>query len=101
MIYLPAGSARWIDVRAKSPSTDCPVDDPTLALKTSSGSDLIQPSFSVADELANEVQVVFVISELKVDWKAVVFGAVRGKAPPLCRMAPRKSPSSRPPYAII
>ena len=72
-----------MDVRAKSPSMDCPVDGPTLALKTSRGSDLMQSSFTVADELANGLQVVFVMSESKVDWKAVVFGAVKGKAPPL------------------
>ena len=72
-----------MDVRAKSPSMDCPVDDPTLALNTSNGSDLIQSSFSTADESASVLQVVFVISESKVDWKAVVFGAVSGKAPPL------------------
>lgn len=101
LTYLPAGSARCIDVCAKSPSIDCPVDDPTLALNTSSGSDLMQSSFTAADELASVLQVVLVMSESKVDWKAVVFGAVRGKAPPLWRMAPRKSPSSRPPYAII
>lgn len=83
LTYSPAGSARWMDVRAKSPSMDCPVDGPTLALNTSSGSDLIQSSFSAADELASVLQVVFVISESKVDWKAVVFGAVSGKAPPL------------------
>lgn len=56
-----------MDVRAKSPSIDCPVDDPTLALKTSSGSDLMQSSFAAADELANWLQLVFVISESKVD----------------------------------
>jgi hypothetical protein len=101
LTYLPAGSARWMDVRAKSPSIDCPVDDPTLALKASSGSDLMQFSFMAADELAYGLQIVFVISKSKEDWKAVVSGLVRGKAPPLWRMAPRKSPSSRPPYAII
>ena len=83
LTYCPAGSARWIDVRAKSPSIDCPVDGPTFALKTSSGRDLMQSSFSAADELTNGLQVVFVISESKVDWKAVVFGAVSGNAPPL------------------
>lgn len=56
-----------MDVRAKSPSIDCPVDDPTLALKTSSGSDLMQSSLAAADELANWLQLVFVISESKVD----------------------------------
>jgi hypothetical protein len=90
-----------MDVRAKSPSIDCPVDDPTLALKTSSGSDLMQFNFAAADELVSGLQVVFVISESKVDWNAFVLGLVSGKAPPLWRMAPRKSPSSRPPYAII
>ena len=83
LTYLPAGSARCMDVRAKSPSMDCPVDDPTLALKASNGSDLMQSSLSVADELTSGLQVVFVISVSKVDWKAVVFGAVSGKAPPL------------------
>lgn len=83
LTHLPAGNALWMDVRAKPPSMDCPVDDPTLALNTSNGSDLIQSSFSDADESANTLQVVFVISESKVDWKAVVFGAVSGKAPPL------------------
>jgi hypothetical protein len=101
LTYFPAGSARCMDVRAKSPSMDCPVDDPTLALKTSSGSDLMQSNLSAADELTSGLQVVFVISVSKVHWKAVVFGAVSGKAPPLWRMAPRKSPSSRPPYAIM
>ena len=83
LTYLPAGSARCMDVRAKSPSMDCPVDDPTLALKTSSGSDLMQSNLSAADELTSGLHVVFVISVSKVDWKAVVFGAVSGKAPPL------------------
>lgn len=72
-----------MDVRVKSPSIDCPVDRPTLALKTSSGSDLMQSSFTAADEFASGLQVVFVVSEPKVDWTAVVFGTVRGKAPPL------------------
>ena len=67
LTYLPAGSARWIDVRAKSPSIDCPVDGPTLALKTLSGNDLMQSSFAAADELASGLQVVFVISESKMD----------------------------------
>lgn len=67
LTYLPAGSARWIDVRAKSPSMDCPVDDPTLALKTSSGSDLMQSNLAVAVALRSGRQVVFVISESKVD----------------------------------
>lgn len=90
-----------MEVRIKSPSTDCPVEDPTFALNTSSGSDLMQSSFSVADDRASELHVVCVMSESNVDWKAIVFDAVRGKAPPLWRMAPRKRPSSRPPYAII
>lgn len=86
-----------MDVRVKSPSTDCPVEDPTLALNTSSGSALMQSNFTAAEELTSGLHVVFVISESNVDWNAVVLGAVRGKAPPLWRMAPRNSPSSRPP----
>jgi hypothetical protein len=86
-----------MDVRMKSPSIDCPVERPTLDLKVSRGSALIHSNFSAAEELANELQLVFLMSESNVDWKAVVLGAVRGKAPPLWRMAPRNNPSSLPP----
>lgn len=57
----------------------------------------MQLSFSVAVALAKGEQVVFVMRESKVLWKAGVSGRVRGKAPPLWRMAARKRWSSRPP----
>lgn len=49
--YLPAGNALWIDVRVKSPSIDCPVEEPADAIKTSTGRFLMQSSFSEALEL--------------------------------------------------
>jgi hypothetical protein len=97
LIYSPAGRARWIDVRMKSSSTDCPVERPTFDPKVSRGSALIHSSFPAAEELVDELQVVFVMSESNVDWKTVVLGAVRGNAPPLWRIAPRNSLSSLPP----
>jgi len=62
---------------------------------------LIQLNFSRALAPARDEQFVLLINESKVLWNAAVSGPVSGKAPPLWRIAPRKRPSSLPPYAIM
>lgn len=99
--YSPFGSASWIEVLVKSPSIACPVDFPTFSRNTSTGKFRIHCNFAEAEALARKAQLVLVISESKVAWNAGVSGPVSGKAPPLCRIAPRKRLSSRPPYAIM
>jgi hypothetical protein len=61
----------------------------------------MQRNFSRALAPDRDEQFVLLISESNVFWNAVVSGVVSGKAPPLWRIAPRKRPSSLPPYAIM